>query len=123
MKKNLAFLLLIPLVFGCNPSPRDGVLITGVIDNFDKELFMMGGPVGSSDTVLLDENGAFTYEISNLEEVSMRYMILNKEKVNLFVANGMEMDFYADKNNLKESMSFTGTGADINNYYASQELL
>ena len=52
MRKNLIFLLLIPLVFGCTSEPPKGVLITGVIDNFDKELFMMGGPEGSLDSVL-----------------------------------------------------------------------
>ena len=50
----------------------------------------------------------------------MRYMLLGKEMVNLWVANGMEMDFYADVKNLKETMGFTGSGADINNYYSAK---
>lgn len=119
MRKKWIFLLLIPFVFGCNPE-HEGVILTGLIENLDNELFVMGGPDGSRDTVLLDETGAFTYENTDLEEANNYYLLLGKEVVYIRLAPGMEMDFYADMSNLKETMGFTGEGADINNYYSAK---
>ncbi len=121
MRKLLTFLLLIPLAFGCSPK-QEGVVLTGLIENLEKELFVMGGPGGSRDTVLLDETGNFTYEMPDLTKAANYYLLLGKEVVYIRLAPGMEMDFYADMSNLKETMGFSGKGSDINNYYSAKDM-
>ena len=121
MKKYLTLLLLIPLAIACTPK-NDGVAITGLIENLDKDNFVMGGPGGSRDSVFLDEGGNFVYEDTDIDEGGLHYMIFGNDVLYLWLAPGMEMDFYADMSDLKRTMGFTGDGSDINNYQASKNI-
>ncbi len=120
MKNLLSLLLLAALLAGCAPKTPQGASVTGLIDNLEKGAFVMGGPGGARDSVFLDETGHFIFEKPELTEPGTYYMIFGRDVIYLYLAPGMQMDFYADMNTFAESKGFSGTGSDINNYMAGK---
>ena len=90
MKKNLIFLILIPLMFACSQQPNEGVVITGLIENYDSDVFQVGGPGGSRDSVMLDETGNFTYENSEITDADNYYLLIGNDVVYIYLNSGME---------------------------------
>ncbi|MCK5821712.1 MAG: TlpA family protein disulfide reductase [Bacteroidales bacterium] len=115
MKKLFVILLLFPLFFSCNQE-EPGTKITGMIDNLEAGLFVLGGPGGTRDTVLLNEDNSFEYDFADLEKPGNYYVMSEKDFYSMYIAPGMQLDLYIDKDNFMESLSFAGVGSDINNY-------
>jgi len=120
MRNLLTLTLILAFASSCIPK-QEGVLLTGMVENLEKGLFIIGGPGGSRDTVMLDEAGNFTWENPEIIEAGNYYLIFGQEVIYISLAPGMEMDFYADMKNLKETMGFSGKGSDINNYYSAKK--
>ena len=122
MRKISLLFMLLPLFFGCAPKEKQGVSLTGLIENPNKDFFVLGGPGGSRDSVYLDSTGNFTCELPNLTEGALYYFIFDNNNVEyLHLTPGMELDYYADMDNFTESRGFTGKGSDINNYLAGKD--
>ncbi|MEA1876684.1 MAG: TlpA disulfide reductase family protein [Bacteroidota bacterium] len=115
MKKLFVALLLLPFFVACNQE-ETGTKITGIFDNLEAGLFIMGDPGGSRDTVLLNEDNSFEYTYSEIEKPGNYYIISEKDYALMYIAPGMQLDIYIDKENFIESLFFAGAGSDINNY-------
>jgi len=115
MKKLFVAILMLPLFIACNPK-ESGTKITGFFDNLEAGMFIMGGPGGSRDTVLLNEDNSFEYTFSEIEKPGNYYILSEHDYAPIYIAPGMQLDVYVDKDNFMESLLFAGSGSDINNY-------
>lgn len=115
MKKLFVALLLLPLFVACNQE-ESGTKITGIFDNLESGLFIMGGPGGSRDTVLLNEDNSFEYIFLEIEKPGNYFILSDKDYNPMYITPGMHLDVYIDKENFIESLFFAGAGSDINNY-------
>ena len=120
MRKYLIIIVLIPLFFACTPAEKKGAVITGKVDNMQKEFFFMGGPGGARDSVFLDENGGFTYNLPDLAEPTWYYILDGNNYFRMYINPGAELDLYFDGASFKESLGFTGKGSDIMNYLVAK---
>lgn len=121
MKNTLSLLILVPLLFACSPKEKQGIKLTGMVENLGENQIVLGGPGGSRDTILLDESGNFLFENQDLDESALHYLFIGDEFIYMHLAPGMELDLYADMANFSESTGFSGQGSDINNYMLSKD--
>ncbi len=118
MKKLFVVLLMVPLFFSCNQESGDANLtkITGIADNLEAGLFVLGSPGGVKDTVQIDGAHSFDFTIVEIEKPGNYYLLSEKDYFPMYIAPGMQLDIYFDKADFMGSLNFGGPGADINNY-------
>ncbi len=119
MRKLFLIIFLVPLLFACEQE-EEGTRLTGTADNLESGFFILGGPGGSRDSVFIDENNSFSYEINELTEPTFYYFLVDNDFLRFSIGPDMEVDVYFDKVNFKESINFAGDGSDINNYLADK---
>lgn len=123
MKKLLLSLVLVPFLFACNPSAKEGAGITGKVQNLPAGFFILGGPGGAKDTIRLAEDGSFSYSIAKLDKPSNYYLLIgNQDYMPFKLAPGMDLDIRFDASAFKASLKFAGKGSDINNYLVAKAL-
>ena len=121
MKKLLVCFVLVPFLFACNPAEKKGAVLTGKASNLSAGFFIMGGPGGGRDTVKLDAEGKFTFNVNDLAETAGYYILAGPQDYMPFkLAPGMKMDVTFDAAAFKTSIKFTGKGSDINNYLVTK---
>jgi len=119
MKLFFVGLLLLPLFIACDQE-ESGTKITGMIDNLESGMFLLGGPGGARDSIMLNEDNSFEYNFLEIEEPGNYYLLSEKDYFPMYIAPGMQLDVYFDKSNFLESINFAGPGSDINNYKADK---
>ena len=78
MKKLFLLTLIIPLLFACNTG--DPVtMLSGTATNVEDGYFILGGPGGAKDTIILNDENNFDFEIKNLEKSANYYVSIEKE--------------------------------------------
>ncbi|MFC2120642.1 redoxin family protein [Bacteroidota bacterium] len=118
--RKLLILLFIPFLFACNNGPQSGAILTGTIENLETDFFQLGGPGGARDSIMVDEEGKFTFKLQDLTEPYAYYFISGEEFFRFYVAPGMNLDIILDQKSFIESIAFKGKGSDINNYIANK---
>lgn len=115
MKKLLYLVFLLPLFIACNQK-ETGTFLSGTADNLESGVFILGGPGGARDSIKLNEDHSFRFDFSDITEPGNYYLLSEDDYCPIYVAPGMQLDVYFDKNDFTGSLNFGGIGADINNY-------
>ncbi|NND52071.1 MAG: TlpA family protein disulfide reductase [Flavobacteriaceae bacterium] len=120
--KKLMVLLLVAVVFvACKNEPEiDYALISGQIENpVDGTVNIYKGKEKISE-INLDENNAFADTL----RVDRGYytFVHGRENASVYLAPGYELGLTLDTKEFDESISFTGPGAEVNNYLAAKYL-
>jgi len=116
--------LLIPIIgfFACNlqtgtEEPDYSAIITGTIENAKAE-FVVLRHGEQSDTATLDANGYFIHRIDSLKTGYCTFYHGN-ERATLFFVPGDSLYLTFNIEEFDESLTFSGKGAEINNYLIS----
>jgi thiol-disulfide isomerase/thioredoxin len=109
--------LLLTLLISCSNSPKDHVNFTGTITNTDQDSMMILGN-NYSKTINLDREGSFRDTL----KVEQGYYTLSIGDIesSLFLKNGFDLQMRADADSFINTVSFTGRGADNNNFIAEK---
>jgi len=118
--KKLLLLLIVPLFFACSSEVKTGAYLSGNAENLESGFFEFGGSGGDKDSILIDENGSFEIDLSDLTEPYAYYILSGNSFFRMYVAPGMKLDIQFDQDKFLESLIFEGKGADINNYLANK---
>jgi len=119
------FLLLLTgiLIVSCkNDTPKDYVTLTGTITNKNSdELSVRNSENDIIKNIAVNENGVF----SDTLHISKGKFAMSdgNEYVMLFLRPGDEIDMTLDANEFDETLKFSGTGSNENNYMVNKLLM
>lgn len=116
LNKPLLALLTLILLASCNNSSSNScgsAWIGGEVVNPKKDYVILSHSRNVIDTIALDENNFFKYEIAQLEPGI--YFFVHNEYQALFIEPGDSIMLRVNTLEFDESMSYTGKGADKNN--------
>jgi len=114
MKKLLGLILGIVILAGCQQTPSNLLSLTGTVLNPDSTE-LMSYIDGKRDTIDLDENGAFVFEMESEKAINM-YLLYGRNNVPVYLAPGKTLDVMVDVADWNNSKSFSGDLAPENNY-------
>ena len=114
MKKLLGLILGVAILAGCQQTPSNLLSVTGTILNPDSTV-LMSYIDGKRDTIDLDENGAFVFEMESEKAINM-YLLYGRNNIPVYLAPGKTLDVMVDVADWNDSKSFSGDLAAENNY-------
>jgi len=121
MRKLLGLILGIVILAGCQQTPSNLLSMTGTILNPDSTV-LESYIDGKRDTIDLDENGAFVFEMESEKAINM-YLLYGRNNVPVYLAPGKTLDVMVDVADWNNSKSFSGDLAPENNYMLEKSAL
>lgn len=121
MKNFLILLMASALIISCKEeAPKDYVSISGKITNKNSDSVIIQSRTYSK-TIPVNEDGTFqdTLKVSP----DLYAFFDGSEATQLFLKNGFDINMTLDTEKFDESLSFTGHGAEDNNFLAEKSLL
>jgi thiol-disulfide isomerase/thioredoxin len=121
MKKLFYFLSIVLLVASCKEeAPKDYVTLSGkIIDQSTDSVVIRSREY--SKTIKVNADGTFS---DTLKVVTGMYNFFDgAESTSIYLKNGFDLVISLDTKQFDESISFTGEGAEVNNYLAARALM
>ena len=120
MKKIFVLLCALTIV-ACKQEPKDYVTFSGKIENKNSDSIILRTRTNSK-TIKLNADGSFM-DTLKLAAPDVFVFFDSKESAPIFLKNGFDLKMNVDANEFKESIKFSGTGSEHNNFLAEQRLL
>lgn len=117
MKKIVYLIIATLIVVACKNDPKDYVTFSGKITNANSDSLVVVNPqLGYKKVINVSEDGSFkdTLKIPD----SKLLLFDGKERISLFLDNGDDVNLTYDGKSVNESITFSGTGAEENNFLA-----
>jgi thiol-disulfide isomerase/thioredoxin len=120
MKKIVYFLSITMLIISCkNEEIKDYVTLSGKIIDQNSDSLMVRSREYSK-TIKVNADGTFT---DTLKVSTGVYNLFDgEESTSIYLKNGYDLVISLDTKQFDESISYTGEGAEVNNYLASKAL-
>ena len=119
MKKLILLLSAVLLVCCQEEKPKDHVVFTGKITNKNSDSIRIYNKTYSK-TIAVNEDGTFS---DTLKVEKGKYIFYDgTEATGLFLENGYEINMTLDAEMFDETIVYTGTGAENNNFIAKENL-
>jgi thiol-disulfide isomerase/thioredoxin len=121
MKKVIYFLSIVLLITSCKKDePKEYVTLSGKILNQNSDSLVVRSRVYSK-TIKVNADGTFS---DTLKVATGVYNFFDgAESASIYLKNGFELVVSLDTKQFDESISFTGEGAEVNNYLAARSLM
>ena len=119
MKKTILFLSALGIL-ACKNEPKDYVLFTGKIIDKNSDSIVISNREYTK-TIKVNEDGTFS---DTLKVADGKYNFYDGgESTTLFLKKGYELNMNLDAKMFDETISYTGIGAETNNYLAKKALM
>jgi len=121
MKKLIYALSIVVIIMSCKEEvPKDYVTLSGKITNQNPDsLLIYAGKYEKK--IKVNADGSFS---DTLKVATGSYRLFDGgEYANLYLMNGYDLQLTVDTKEFDETISFTGNGAEVNNYLAVKALL
>ena len=121
MKKLIYFLSIVLVVASCKKeAPKDYVTLSGkIIDKNSDSLVVRSADY--SKTIKVNPDGTFS---DTLKVVTGVFNLFDgAEGASIYLKNGFDLVISLDTKQFDESISYTGEGAEVNNYLAARALM
>ena len=121
MKKIVIVVSAVLLMISCKPeAPKDYVTLSGTITNPNSDSLIVAQRQ-IIKTIKVNEDGRFS---DTLKVVTGMYNFFDgAESTSIYLKNGFDLVISLDTKQFDESISFTGEGAEVNNYLAARALM
>lgn len=120
MKKLIYVLSIAILLTACKDEPKDYVTLSGKITDKNSDSLIISTNEYRKN-IKVDEDGTFS---DTLKIETGRYRLTDgKKSTTIYLENGYELRILLDTKNFHENASFTGVGADVNNFLREKTLL
>ncbi len=119
MKKILLALTVISMV-ACKSEPKNYVTLSGKITDKNSDSIVLRTRTFSK-TIKVNEDGTFSDTLK--VEAGIHNFFDGNESTFLFLKNGYDLNLEIDTKEFDESISYSGNGAETNNYLAKKALL
>ncbi|WP_241694086.1 TlpA family protein disulfide reductase [Capnocytophaga canis] len=119
MNRIIYFLFLILLVSCHNTENQQLTYIKGFLPNTKEKVVVLYENDKAIDSITLDENKKFLLEM-DIKEETLYNIEIDHQYVYVYVEPKDSLVFTGNISNLSESLSFSGKGANINNFMLSQ---
>lgn len=120
MKKIVVFLCALTIV-ACKQEPKDYVTFSGKITNKNSDSLILGTRTFSK-TIKINSDGTFK-DTLKITEPGVYGLYDGKQSVPVFLRNGFDLNMDVDAAEPANSIKFSGTGSEHNNFLAEQRLL
>lgn len=117
MKKLLVFLSVLTIV-ACKEEPKDYVSLSGKITNRTSDTILLRNRT-ITKTIIVDTDGSFSDSLK-VDQPDVFGLFNGNQAAPIFLKNGFDIKLSGDIENLEETMKFSGTGAEHNNYLVEQ---
>ncbi len=118
MKRVLGAVIIFLTIWACKEEPKDYVTLSGTLTNQNSDLLIVAQRE-ILKTIKVDAEGKFS---DTLKVESGNYILFDgKNRINLYLENGYDLQITVDTNQLLESLNFEGYGPDANNYIAQKK--
>lgn len=118
MKRLIYLFIVFIFILSCKKEPEANyVLLAGKIENSEGRNINING-YKFKKTIPVNEDGSFS-DTLYLEEKGY-YNVGLRQPATVFLKNGYELHLTADAKDFYESLSYTGEGAEVNNYLAEK---
>ncbi len=124
MKKLFVILLVLATIFACTSKEEEKkALITGKIENPDNDIFEIAYAKDfitfeqEKHEVTLDENNKFAVELAIESIVNAQIFFEDQQKVSIFIEPHDKLHITLDKNDITNTISFSGDNADNNTFF------
>lgn len=122
--KKILICLSVLAVFSCKQDPKplnDYVTLSGRIENKNSDSLFVYKGRSWSKTIKLNEDGTFkdTFKIA---EPGMYSFYDGNESGSFYLKNGLELNMTLDTKEFDETIKYSGTGSEANNYIAEKSL-
>ncbi len=122
MKKILFLCALIVSFLSCKQDAlKNYVTLSGKIANQNSDSLVIFGNKGIVKTLKVAKDGTFSDTLK--VEPSGYFLFDGKERSPIYLKNGNDLDITLDTKQFDETISYTGRGAEANNYLAKKSLL
>ncbi|PKV52705.1 thiol-disulfide isomerase/thioredoxin [Aquimarina sp. MAR_2010_214] len=106
-----------------NAEKVDYVLFSGKVSNVvENEISVFGNDNGFQKAISINEDGTFSDTLKIESKGSYGFMI-GRERSSLYLDHGDQLELTIDTKQFDESIKYTGTAADANNYLAEKALI
>ncbi|UNY98930.1 TlpA family protein disulfide reductase [Zhouia spongiae] len=122
--KNLIYTLAIILLtfISCKEeSSKDYMSFSGVISNQNSDSLQIFSSKGFKKRISVNPDGTFSDTVKIKD--GTYYLLDGTENTNIYLKNGYDLKLTLDTKTFDESIEFSGTGAEPNNYLAQSFLL
>ncbi|SFU37697.1 Thiol-disulfide isomerase or thioredoxin [Pustulibacterium marinum] len=119
--KKLHYFLAAAVLVGCQnetTKPKDYLVFSGTVTNPNSEKGFVGGHQ-LSEEFQIKEDGTFT-DTLHIEEPGYYTFKIGQETSTFYLKNGEDINLSIDTNQFDESITYTGEGAEENNYLAQK---
>lgn len=111
--KKIIWIFVILLIVSCNNEVKDYVTIKGTLKTAGAEKIIVQGR-GFSKEIIVDSNGNFSDTLKITDGV---HAIANgNDRITLYLKNGYDLNLEFKGEKFSEGISFTGNGAETNNF-------
>ncbi|QDO95577.1 TlpA family protein disulfide reductase [Formosa sediminum] len=108
-------------IFACQEAPKkDYATLSGTIKNKNSDSLIVRTRTYSK-TIQVSENGTFSDTLKI--EAGLYNLYDGKESTNVFLKNGYDLKLSLDTNAFDETITYTGEGAENNNFLAEKSLV
>ncbi len=119
MKKIIYFIAALAIV-SCKNEPKDYVTFSGKITDQNSDSIVIRSR-GYSKTIKVNSDGTFSDTLK--VETGMYSFYDGGESSSLFLKNGYDINMTLDTKEFDETIKYTGTGSENNNFLAQKSLL
>ncbi|MBA6152620.1 TlpA disulfide reductase family protein [Gelidibacter maritimus] len=117
MKKLLVFLCVIAIV-SCKEEPKDYVTLSGKITNKKSDSLLLRSRMVTK-TIQLNSDGTFS-DTLKIGQPEVFGFFNGDVAAPIFLKNGFDIEMTADMDDLEETVKFSGSGSEHNNYLTQQ---
>ena len=123
LKKNFFITVLIGVFFSCAKSaPKDYAILSGKIKNAQTKQITIKSRHGDFKDIKLNKDGSFT-DTLHLKNKGQLLVFSSKESGQVFLKNNDDLYLKVDAKQFKETLLFSGKGAETSNYLAKKSVL
>jgi len=123
IKKGILLIGIIGLLFSCNKTePRNYAKLSGTIENVKSHELIVKSRSGYIKKIKINENGAFS-DTLHLKNKGELFIFSSNGTAQVFLKNNDDVKISFDTKKMKETLKFTGEGAETSNYLAEKNLL
>lgn len=117
MKKIFVFLCALAIV-SCKEEPKDYVTLSGKITNKTSDSILLRNRT-MTKTIVLAADGSFS-DTLKVDQPEVFGIFNGNVAAPIFLKNGFDINMTADVENFEESLEFSGSGAEHNNFLTEQ---
>ncbi|MDO5978375.1 TlpA family protein disulfide reductase [Flavivirga spongiicola] len=120
MKNTIYIILVLFSIVSCKNKVNDFALISGTInDKKVDSLFLHNASTNFKKSIAINDDGTFNDTLV-IDKVKAYKLSSGKNWYSIFLQNNYNLNINISKDSTNSTISFSGIGADVNNYYRSK---